>query len=93
MKNDGQPIRDSVPLNSQCTKDPRKFNNVFLFSTEIWAKQLKKHPVYILASGGAENKFFEAGGEGVNTYVMYPKCWGRAANPFPGRGGVGCYSD
>ena len=42
MKNDGQPIRDSVPW---CTKDPRWLNNVFLFSTEIWAEQLKKHLV------------------------------------------------
>ena len=46
MKNDGQPIRDSVPWNSRCTKDPCWLNNVFLFSTEIWAEQLKKnHPV------------------------------------------------
>ena len=44
MKNDGQPIRDSVPWNSRCTKDPRWLNNVFLFSTEIWAEQLKKAP-------------------------------------------------
>ena len=41
MKNDGQPIRDSVPWNSQCTKDPRWLKNFFLFSTEIWAEQLK----------------------------------------------------
>ena len=41
MKNDGQPIRDSVPWNSRCTKDPCWLNNVFLFSTEIWTKQLK----------------------------------------------------
>ena len=26
-------------------KRPRWLNNVFLFSTEIWAEQLKKHPV------------------------------------------------
>ena len=44
MKHDGQPIRDSVPWNSQCTKDPGWLNNVFLFSTEIWAEQLKKAP-------------------------------------------------
>ena len=44
MKNDGQPIRDSVPWNSRCTKDPRWLNNVFLFSTEIWVEQLKKAP-------------------------------------------------
>ena len=46
MKNDGQPIRDSVPLNFLCTKDPCWLNNVFLFSTKVWAEQLKKHPVY-----------------------------------------------
>ena len=45
MKNDGQPIRDSVPWNSRYTKDPRWLNNVFIFSTEIWAEQLKKNPV------------------------------------------------
>ena len=45
MKNDGQPIEDSVPWNSQFTKDLRWLNNVFLFSTEIWAEQLKNHPV------------------------------------------------
>ena len=45
MKNNRQPIRDSVPWNSQCTKDPRWLNNVFLFSTESWVEQLKKHPV------------------------------------------------
>ena len=44
MKNDQPPIRDSVPWNSR-TKDPRWWNNVFLFSSEIWAEQLKKHPV------------------------------------------------
>ena len=44
MKNDGQPIRDSVPWNSRCTKDPCWLNIVFLFSTEIWAEQLKKAP-------------------------------------------------
>ena len=44
MKSDGQPIRDSVPWNSRCTKDPRWLNNIFLFSTEIWAEQLKKTP-------------------------------------------------
>ena len=43
-KNDGQPIRVSVPWNSWCTNDPRWLNNVFLFSTEIWAEQLKKAP-------------------------------------------------
>ena len=48
MKNDGQPIRVSVPWNSRCTNDPRWLNNVFLFSTEIWAGQLKKHPIYEL---------------------------------------------
>ena len=41
MKNNGQPIRVSVPWNSRCTKGPRWLNNVFLFSTEIWAEQLK----------------------------------------------------
>ena len=45
MKIDRQPIRDPVPWNSRCTKDPRWLNNVFLFSTEIWTEQLKKHPV------------------------------------------------
>ena len=35
--------------------------------------------------------FLGRGGEGVSTYVMYPKCWGTAANPF--RGGVGRDSD
>ena len=44
MKNSGPPIRDSVPWNSQCKKDPRWLNNVLLFSTEIWAEQLKKAP-------------------------------------------------
>ena len=44
MKNDGQPIRDFVPWNSQSTKDPHWLENVFLFSTEIWAEQLKKTP-------------------------------------------------
>ena len=44
MKNNGQPIRDSVPWNSRCKKDPRWLNNVFLFSTEILAGQLKKAP-------------------------------------------------
>ena len=43
-KNNGQPIRNSVPWNSRCTKDPGWLNNVFLFSTEIWAEQLKKAP-------------------------------------------------
>ena len=28
-------------------KDPRWLNNVFLFSTEIWAEQLKKQPVNV----------------------------------------------
>ena len=46
MKNDGRPIRDSVPWNSRCTKDPHWLNNIFLFSIEIWAEQLKKHPVH-----------------------------------------------
>ena len=46
MKNNGQPIRDSVPWNSRCTKDPRWLNNVFIFSTEIWAEQLKKSTLY-----------------------------------------------
>ena len=46
MKNNGQPMRDSVPWNFQCTKDPRWLNNVFLFSTEIWADQLKKNTLY-----------------------------------------------
>ena len=44
MKNDGQAIRDSFPWISQCTKDPHWLNNAFLFSTEIWAEQLKKAP-------------------------------------------------
>ena len=44
MKNDEQPIRDYVPGNSQFTKDPCWLNNTFLFSTEIWAEQLKKPP-------------------------------------------------
>ena len=44
MKNNGRPIRDSVPWNSLCTKDPRWLNNRFLFNTEIWAEQLKKTP-------------------------------------------------
>ena len=44
MKNAGQPIRDSLPWYFWCTKDPRWLNNVFLFSTEIWAEQLKKAP-------------------------------------------------
>ena len=48
MKNDGRPIRDSVPWNFRCTKDPRWSNNVFLFSTEIWADQLKKPPCICL---------------------------------------------
>ena len=48
MKNNGQPIRESVPWNSRCTKDPCWLNNIFLFSTEIWAEQLKKHPVCII---------------------------------------------
>ena len=39
MKNDGQPISDSVPWNSRCTKDPHWLDNVFLFSSEIWAEQ------------------------------------------------------
>ena len=47
MKNDGQPIRDSVPWNSRCTKDLRWLNNVFLFSTEIGADQSKKITLYI----------------------------------------------
>ena len=45
MKNDGQPIRDSVLWDSRRTKDTHWLNNVFLFCTEIWAEQLKKHPV------------------------------------------------
>ena len=49
MKIDGQPIRDSVPWNSRCTKDPCWLNNVFLFSTEIWAEQLKKPPCTLVA--------------------------------------------
>ena len=44
MKNDGQPIRDFVPWNSRCTKDPHWLNKIFLFGTEIWADQLKKPP-------------------------------------------------
>ena len=46
MKNDGQPISNFLPWNSQCTKGPRWLNNVFLFSTEIWAEQLKKITLY-----------------------------------------------
>ena len=42
MKNDGQPIIDSVPWNSRCTKDHRWLNNAFPFSAEIWAEQLEK---------------------------------------------------
>ena len=49
MKNDGQPIEDSVPWNSWYTKDPRWLNNVFLFSTEFWAEHLKNHPVEVPA--------------------------------------------
>ena len=49
MKNIGQPIRDSLPWYSWCTKDPRWLNNVFLFSTEIWAEQLEKPPAYFIA--------------------------------------------
>ena len=44
MKNDGHPIRDSVPWNFRCIKDPRWLKNVFLFNTEIWADQSKKPP-------------------------------------------------
>ena len=47
MKNGRQPIRGSVPWNSRCTKDSRWLENVFLFSTEIWAEQLKNYPVYL----------------------------------------------
>ena len=39
MKNDGQPIR-----NSRCAKDPPWLSNVFLFSSELWAEQVKKPP-------------------------------------------------
>ena len=39
MKNNGQPIRDSVPWNFRCTKDPCWLNIVFLFGTENWADQ------------------------------------------------------
>ena len=39
-------FRDSVPWNFWCTKDPRWLNNIFLFSTEILAEQLKKHPAF-----------------------------------------------
>ena len=52
MKNDGQPIRDYVRWNFQCTKDPRWLNNIFLLSAEIWAEQLKNHPVYMEGSVG-----------------------------------------
>ena len=44
MKNDEQPIRDSVPWYSRYTRDPRCLNTVFLFSTEIRADQSKKPP-------------------------------------------------
>ena len=44
MKSDGQPIKESVPWSSRCTVDPRWLNNIFLFSTEISADQLKKPP-------------------------------------------------
>ena len=44
MKKNGQPIIDSVPWNSCCTKDPRWLNNVFLFSIEVWAEHLEKTP-------------------------------------------------
>ena len=47
MKNDGQPIRDSVPWNFRCTKDPHWLNKIFLFGTEIWADQLKNNPVWL----------------------------------------------
>ena len=52
MKNDGhgQPIRDSVPWKSGCTKNPRWLKNVFLFNTEISAKQLKKTTLYVVLS-------------------------------------------
>ena len=61
MKNDGQPIRYSVPRNSRCTKDPRWLNNVFLFSTEIWADQLKKHPVCIVLPKSESDMYLRAG--------------------------------
>ena len=47
MISNGQPIRDSVPRNSRCTKDPRWLNNVFLFITKIRVEQIKKHPVWL----------------------------------------------
>ena len=47
MKNNGQPIRDSVPWNFWCTKDPHWLNKIFLFGTEIWADQLKNNPVWL----------------------------------------------
>ena len=36
MKNYGQPIRDSVPWNSQCTKDPCWLNNIFRCASISW---------------------------------------------------------
>ena len=46
MKSDGQPNKDFVSWNFQCTNDPRWLNNVFLFSTEIWAEQLQKNTLW-----------------------------------------------
>ena len=53
MKNDWQPIRDSIPWNSCCTKDPCWLNNVFLFSIIIRAEQLKQSPctIWVLVRG------------------------------------------
>ena len=41
MKNDGQPMRGFVPWNCWNKEGSRWLNNVFLFSTEIGAEQLK----------------------------------------------------
>ena len=68
MKSDGQPIRDFVPLNSQCTNDPHDWlNDVFLFSTEIWAEQLKKHALkdVVLCLGHKQKPFQAIKGRGL----------------------------
>ena len=39
--------QSDILFHSRCTKDPRWLNNVFLFSTEIWAEQFKNHPVRV----------------------------------------------
>ena len=47
MKNNGRPIRYSAPWILDVPQDPRWLNNVILFSTEIWAEQLKKTTLYL----------------------------------------------